>query len=173
MKNTLVFIFIWIATMQLSQAQYKTFIKTNILNIPITPSIHLEQQIGAKSSLQLDFHRAKFTFISLNNLLNTAITFRKYIGKSSDLQGLYVGPAIGMQYDYKQGGYVDSIYLIGNGYLGAGGKFGWQKTVFSDRLVLDANLGIITKSFAFRNFQYDFKDVELRAMVGFGFKISK
>lgn len=174
MKKLLLFLTICTCTVYTVQAQHSTYIKTNILNLPIVPSLHIEQQIGKQSSLQLDFHRANFVFISETSLLNAALSYRKYLGKPKGLNGFYTGPSLTFHHNYLATEYIDSVTMLkGNSYIGAGGKFGFQKTFSKDRFVLDTNMGIVVHLAQTKDFEYFNRDTELRAMIGFGYRIRK
>jgi hypothetical protein len=156
------------------KAQYTTFVKTNVLNLPFVPSIHVEQQVKKNASLQLDVHYAKFVAIGNNEFLNMAITYRKYFSKQPILNGLYTGPSLTLHHNVLATEFIDSVTTLrGNTYLGAGGKLGYQKLFAKQRWCFDVNLGALMHLIQTKEFTYFNRKIEVRAMLGIGYRIHK
>jgi Protein of unknown function (DUF3575) len=146
-------------------AQYQTIIKTNLLNIPFNPSLHIEQQIMKRSSIQLDAHYVTFNSINQNKFFNGALSIRRYNSRNiKPLEGFY--SAVGGSFHY-------NFLVKTNSYLGLGPKIGFQKKVLKDRLVLDSNVGFFYNVVQLDNFNNFLGTFEGRIMAGIGYLIRK
>jgi Protein of unknown function (DUF3575) len=118
-------------------------VKTNVFTWPFVPSLHLENQILPKSSLQLNFHYAKFTFISPEELLNVSLDFRRYFTKNEEdlMKGFYVSGGVNVHHNFLKAQVSDSGNFISQGItsIGPSIRFGYQ--LQKNRFVFDVGSG--------------------------------
>lgn len=154
------------------QREFNTLVKTNLLNAIMLPSVHVEQQIGLKSSLQLNLHRGSIVFISPNEWFNTSLNYRKYWTKKSHLNGFYTGIGITFYHNYLQSWY-DSIAhqdnVTGASYMGPEFRLGFQTQIKQSRWYWDTNLGYALPAISL-NKLYSSEDGQARLMLGIGYR---
>lgn len=171
LKNLLsILLVLMFGMMSAQDKQQKFIIKTNVLNLPIIPSLHLEFRMTEKSSLVLNLHRGKLVFFSENNWINASIDFRKYFSKKTNLTGLYIAPGISYNYDYEDVKLDDTGKIIKYGISSVGGivRIGYQFGL-NDHWVIDLGTGVVIAKEIEANYT-DVTNVQLRLMAGVGYK---
>lgn len=160
-----------------AQSNKQTIIKSNLLNIVMIPSIHIEQQIGTSSSLQANFHRGSIVFISPNEFIHTSIDYRKYVTKNKqpDLAGFYLSSGINLYHNYLGTKVDEHNTPIGNGVsnLGVQFKLGYQWIGKNKGLSFDIGTGILTDFYTFQNTQYNEKQTILRLNASLGYNLGR
>ncbi len=162
--------------MSFGQEMRKDFIvKTNVLTWPFVPSLHLEQQILHRSSLHFNFHYAKFTFISPEELLNTSLDFRHYFTRNeADLmKGFYVSGGVNVHHNFLKAVVGDSGEYIGQGVtsIGPSVRLGYQFQ--KKRFVFDMGTGGFLYLYYFQNSPYTNQDSQLWVNMSIGFRVNK
>lgn len=152
----------------------KTILKTNLLNIPIVPSLHLEQQIGASSSLQLNIHRGSLEFFGQNEWLDISINYRKYFGKNILLNRFYGAVGIASHYDLLQSRYNYGTQEIYKGDMSIGPeiRIGYQKQIKKSRWHFDTNIGAAFAYVPLLRFGNGY-DSQVKVFLGMGYQISQ
>lgn len=178
MRLPLICCLILISTITYSQQsskhirQFKGVIKTNVLNLFMIPSVHYEHRIADKSSILLNFHRGKITFITENNWLNAAVEFRKYFSKknSDTLWGWYLSGGISYKYDYEDVilDDLDMIIKVGKPQLGIIARAGYQFGL-SDNFIMDLGAGLVAFS-DLHEYKRAPLEGEFRLMAGVGYR---
>jgi hypothetical protein len=153
----------------------QTIIKTNILNIPLIPSLHLERQVTNKISLQANFHRASFVFINQTDLLNASIDARYYFKKQEEakLKGFFASLGVGINHRYNTGRWIDSNY-ISSGFSKLGlpqTKLGYQYQSANKRFVFDTSIGLVLFPIALQRNDLFYVEYEYRANIGVGWRL--
>jgi Protein of unknown function (DUF3575) len=153
-------------------AQKQTIVKTNLLNLPIIPSIHVEQQITNSLSLQFNFHRGRLVFFNESNWLNTSLELKHYFnGKyEGQLRGLYLSLAPNFYNEIDS--YTD---VLGNsrnlGSLGAMGKVGGQFRLKDSRFYIDVGIGLLYNFYKIDNDLNEPNNVQMRANISAGYQL--
>ena len=157
-------------TVAAQDKQQRFIIKTNTLNLPIIPSLHLECRIADKSSFVLNFHRGRLVFINENNWINVSIDFKKYFSKKTNLTGFYLSPGIAYNYDYDDVKLDDAGNVVNYGISSVGGivRLGYQFGLI-DHWILDLGTGLVIDKEIETNYN-DMVNAEMRFMVGVGYK---
>jgi len=150
----------------------KTIIKTNVLNFVMLPSLHLEQQMGVSTSLQLNFHRGSIVIISPNEFVNASLNFRKYFKRMADLNKFY--GAVGVSYhdnllQVRYNNQTQQTYK-GNKSIGPELRLGFQNNIKNSRWYFDANIGASLPFAPIQPFGYG-EDLQARVFIGFGFRL--
>lgn len=151
--------------------QQKVIIKTNVLNLPIIPSIHLEYRIAEKSSIVLNFHRGHLVFFNESNWINASIDFKKYFSRKTNLTGFYLSPGFAYNYNYNDVKLDSAGNVIKFGISSIGGivRIGYQFGL-SDHWIIDLGTGVVIDKEVENNYE-DVVNAELRIMLGVGFKL--
>jgi hypothetical protein len=153
----------------------QTIIKTNILNIPLIPSLHIERQVTNKISLQANFHRASFVFINQTDLLNASIDARYYFKKQEEtkLKGFFASLGVGINHRYNTSRQVDSTYIQGGRTLLGipQTKLGYQWQSANRRFVFDTSIGIIAFPLSLQRDDNFYLEFEYRANIGVGWRL--
>jgi hypothetical protein len=160
---------------QIKSESNQTIIKTNILNILLIPSLHLERQITNKISLQANFHRASFVFISKTDLLNASIDARYYFKKQEEakLKGFFASLGAGINHRYNTGRWIDSNY-VSSGFSKLGlpqTKLGYQYQSTNKRFVFDTSIGLVLFPIALQRNDLFYIEYEYRANIGVGWRL--
>jgi hypothetical protein len=159
-----------------TNANFKqTILKTNVLNILLIPSIHIEQQISNKISLQANFHRSKFVLISKVDLLNASIDAKYYFKKKEEtrLKGAFISMGVAINHRYNASRFVDSVSISG-GITRLGipqSKLGYQWQSSNHRFIFDTSLGIVALPYSFQKNDYFELAFEYRANIGLGWRL--
>jgi len=156
--------------MTAQESDQKFIIKTNVLNLVIIPSVHIEFRIADKSSVVLNFHRGKLVFFNENNWINASIDYKKYFSKKTNLTGFYLSPGIAYNYDYDDVKLDEVGNVIKYGISSIGGivRIGYQFGL-NDRWIIDLGTGLVID----KEIEPDYNDMvnaELRLMAGVGYK---
>jgi hypothetical protein len=156
----------------------QTIVKTNVLNVLLIPSGHLEQQVYKRLSLQGNFHRARVNFIGLSHYLNASVDARYYIltpklkNNPHALQGLY--PALGMQvhHDYQGVSTVGGISTYdGTTEYGPQVKLGYQYQSPQSRFVVDLHIGLAAMVGQLQKTDTYYPDSEGRIGLSIGYRL--
>jgi len=157
-------------TMSAQDKKQKFIIKSNVLNLIMIPSVHLEFRIADKSSVVLNFHRGKLVFISENNWINVSIDIKKYFSKKTNLTGFYLSPGIAYNYDYDDVKLDDAGNVVNYGISCIGGivRLGYQFGL-NDHWIIDLGTGLVIDKEIEANYN-DMVNAELKLMAGVGYK---
>ncbi len=151
---------------------YKMAVKTNILNILIIPSLHVEYRITKKSSVVANFHRGNLVFFTENNWLNTTLDYRRYFAKSTSdaLRGFYLSGGFAYHYDYDDVILDDMDQVVKTGKSKIGGVFrtGYQFGL-SKHFLMDLGVGLAILSDV-HEYRKDPVEAEGRLMAGIGYR---
>lgn len=183
MKNKIKFFLVFFAFVSWSQHSFSqrhiksTIIKTNILNLIMLPSLHVEQQISKRGSLQLNLHRASLVFISENEVFNGSVDYRHYFFQNSKntLKGFYLSPGVNIfhNYLYWKTDAKSNLTTQGISQLGLQFKTGYQWLWFQDRMSLDIGTGgvadIVTLQ---KDFGGDQRNKTWRFNISFGLNLT-
>jgi Protein of unknown function (DUF3575) len=153
-------------------AQKQTIVKTNLLNLPIIPSIHIEQQISTHLSIQFNFHRGRLVFFNESNWLNTSLELKHYFNGKYDgqLKGLYLSLAPNFYNEINA--YSDTLGNYRNlGSLGAMGKVGGQFQLKDSRFCVDVGVGLLYNFYKIDNDLNEPNNVQMRANVSVGYRL--
>lgn len=150
--------------------QQKFIIKTNVLNLLIIPSIHMEYRMTNKSSVLVNFHRGRLVFFNESNWVNASIDIRKYFSKKTNLTGFYLSPGVAYNYDYEDAKLdgVGNVIKYGISSIGGIVRIGYQFGL-NDHLILDLGTGLVMDQEIESNYT-DKVNAELRLMAGMGYK---
>jgi hypothetical protein len=171
LKHLILSIFVLYSTSMTAQKNDQKFIiKTNVLNLVIIPSVHVEFRIADKSSVVLNFHRGKLVFFSENNWINASIDYKKYFSRKTNLTGFYFSPGIAYNYDYDDVKLDDTGNMVKYGISSVGGivRLGYQFGL-NDHFIIDLGTGLVID----KEIEPDYNDMvnaELRLMAGVGYK---
>ncbi len=171
LKNMLLIVFLMLSLMISAQDKKQNIVvKTNVLNLPIIPSVHLEFRMFDKSSLVLNFHRGRLVFFNENNWINASIEFRKYFYKKTNLTGFYFSPGLAYNYDYDDVKLDDAGNIIKYGISKLGGivRVGYQFGI-NDNWIIDLGGGIVIDKEIEPNYD-DIATAQIRLMAGIGYK---
>ena len=171
LKNLILTVLVFMSvTVAAQDKQQRFIIKTNTLNLPIIPSLHLECRIADKSSFVLNFHRGRLVFINENNWINVSIDFKKYFSKKTNLTGFYLSPGIAYNYDYDDVKLDDAGNVVKYGISSVGGivRLGYQFGLI-DHWIIDLGTGLVIDKEIETNYN-DMVNAEMRFMVGVGYK---
>ncbi len=153
----------------------QTIVKTNAFNILLIPSIHLEQGLSHKHSLQLNLHRGSFTFFSKRDWFNASLDYRYYPANYKDraLSGFYLSPGIHYNYEYNEPiiGENQEIISYGRPNLGVVGRIGYQTVFKNMRWSLDLGIGLAAYLIYLKKAQNSNAEAEFRMMAGIGYRI--
>lgn len=158
------------------QALRNDFIaKTNVFTWLFVPSLHLEQQILPKSSLQLNFHYAKFTFISPEELLNTSLDFRRYFTKNEEglMKGFYVSGGVNVHHNFLKAQVSDSGEYISTGITSIGPSLRLGYQFQKKRFVFDLGSGGFLYLYYFQKSPNNSQDAQLWLNASIGFRLNK
>lgn len=152
------------------EKQQNFILKTNVLNLIIIPSLHLEFRIADKSSVVLNFHRGRLVFFNENNWINASIDYKKYFSRKTNLTGFYISPGIAYNYDYDDVKLDEVGNIIKYGISSVGGivRIGYQFGV-NDHFIMDLGSGVVFDKEIEANYE-DKTNAELRLMAGVGYK---
>ena len=150
--------------------QQKFIIKTNLLNLLIIPSVHLELRMTNKSSVLVNFHRGRLVFFNESKWVNASIDIRKYFSKKTNLTGFYLSPGVAYNYNYQDVKLDDAGNVLTYGISSVGGiiRIGYQFGL-NDHLILDLGTGLVIDKEVESNYE-DTANAELRLMAGIGYK---
>ncbi|HRI00312.1 MAG TPA: DUF3575 domain-containing protein [Saprospiraceae bacterium] len=152
----------------------QTIIKTNAMNIPLIPSLHIEQGFTKHISVQLNLHRGTITFLSKTDWFNGSLDLRFYIKnyKSRSLSGIYLAPGLHYNFDYNEPIILENQNIVRYGRSNIGPIFraGYQIVFANERWSLDLGLGLATKMIYLQKSLYSDFDSEFRAMAGLGYR---
>jgi Protein of unknown function (DUF3575) len=171
LKHLILTIILLSSILLTAQEKQQNFIlKTNVLNLIIIPSAHIEFRIADKSSIVLNFHRGRLVFFNENNWINASIDYKKYFSRKTNLTGFYLSPGIAYNYDYDEVKLDEVGNLIEYGISSIGGivRMGYQFGL-NDHFIIDLGTGIVID----KEVEADFEDqvnAELRLMAGVGYK---
>ena len=171
LKNLILTVLVFMSVMVAAQDKQQRFIvKTNALNLPIIPSLHLECRIADKSSVVLNFHRGRLVFFNENNWINASIDYKKYFSRKTNLTGFYFSPGIAYNYDYDDVKLDEAGNIIKYGISSVGGivRIGYQFGV-NDHFIIDLGTGVVFDKEIESNYE-DKTNAELRLMAGVGYK---
>ena len=152
------------------EKQQNFILKTNVLNLIIIPSVHLEFRIADKSSVVLNFHRGRLVFFNENNWINASIDYKKYFSRKTNLTGFYFSPGFAYNYDYDDVKLDEVGNIIKYGISSVGGivRIGYQFGV-NDHFIIDLGSGVVFDKEIESNYE-DKTNAELRLMAGVGYK---
>lgn len=160
----------------MAQVSKQTILKTNIFNLIMIPSVHLEQQISKSSSLQANFHRGSLVFISANEWIHTSLDYRKYFNKNKEahLKGFYIGSGINLYHNYLASRVDENGNFIGQGKsdLGIQCKTGYQWIGKKERLTFDLGTGFLVSFITLQKSYYKSSDVILRLNASIGYNLA-
>lgn len=171
LKNLILTVLVFMSVTVAAQDKQQRFIvKTNVLNLPIIPSLHLECRLADKSSFVLNFHRGNLVFFIENNWINVSIDFKKYFSKKTNLTGFYLSPGIAYNYDYDDVKLDDTGNVVKYGISSVGGivRLGYQFGL-NDHWIIDLGTGLVID----KEIEPDYNDMvnaEMRLMAGVGYK---
>ncbi len=171
LKHLILTIFLLSSIFLTAQEKQQNFIiKTNVLNLIIIPSLHLEFRIADKSSVVLNFHRGRLVFFNENNWINASIDYKKYFSRKTNLTGFYISPGIAYNYDYDDVKLDEVGNIIKYGISSVGGivRIGYQFGV-NDHFIIDLGTGVVFDKEIESNYE-DKTNAELRLMAGVGYK---
>lgn len=171
LKHLILTISLLLSIFLTAQEKQQNFIlKTNVLNLIIIPSVHLEFRIADKSSVVLNFHRGRLVFFNENNWINASIDYKKYFSRKTNLTGFYLSPGIAYNYDYDDVKLDEVGNVIKYGISSIGGivRIGYQFGV-SDHFIIDLGTGVVFDKEIESNYE-DKTNAELRLMAGVGYK---
>ena len=171
LKHLILTIFLLSSIFLTAQEKLQNFIlKTNVLNLIIIPSVHLEFRIADKSSVVLNFHRGRLVFFNENNWINASIDYKKYFSRKTNLTGFYISPGIAYNYDYDDVKLDEVGNIIKYGISSVGGivRIGYQFGV-NDHFIIDLGTGVVFDKEIESNYE-DKTNAELRLMAGVGYK---
>lgn len=156
--------------MTAQEKQQNFILKTNVLNLIMIPSAHLEFRIAEKSSVVLNFHRGSLVFINENNWINASIDYKKYFSRKTNLTGFYLSPGITYNYDYDDVKLDEAGNVIKYGISSIGGivRIGYQFGL-NDHFIIDLGTGLVIDKEIESNYA-DTANAELRLMAGVGYK---
>jgi len=151
---------------------YRIAVKTNILNILIIPSLHVEYRITKKSSVVANFHRGNLVFFTENNWLNATLDYRRYFTKSTSdaLRGFYLSGGFAYHYDYNDVILDDMDQVVKTGKSKIGGIFrsGYQFGL-TKHFLMDLGVGLAILSDV-HEYRRDPVEAEGRLMFGIGYR---
>ncbi|MBK6565097.1 MAG: DUF3575 domain-containing protein [Saprospiraceae bacterium] len=151
---------------------YKVAVKTNIFNLIIIPSLHVEYRITKKSSLVGNFHRGNIVFFTENNWLNATLDYRRYFARSTSdaLRGFYLSGGFAYHYDYDDVILDDMDQVVRTGKSKMGGVFrtGYQFGL-SKHFLMDLGVGLAILSDV-HEYQRDPVQAQGRLMAGIGYR---
>lgn len=153
-------------------AQKQTIVKTNLLNLPIIPSIHIEQQISNHLSLQFNFHRGRLVFFNESNWLNTSLELKHYFNGNynNQLKGIYLSLAPNLYNEINS--YTDASGNYRNlASLGAMGKLGGQFQLKDSRFYGDVGVGFVYNFYKIDNDYNEPNNVQMRANISVGYRL--
>lgn len=152
------------------EKQQNFILKSNVLNLIIIPSVHLEFRIADKASVVLNFHRGRLVFFNENNWINASIDYTKYFSRKTNLTGFYFSPGIAYNYDYDDVKLDEVGNIIKYGISSVGGivRIGYQFGV-NDHFIIDLGSGVVFDKEIESNYE-DKTNAELRLMAGVGYK---
>lgn len=157
---------------ELKSHRYRIAIKTNVFNILIIPSLHVEYRITKKSSVVANFHRGNLVFFTENNWLNATLDYRRYFAKSTSdaLRGFYLSGGFAYHYDYDDVILDDMDQVVKTGKSKIGGVFrtGYQFGL-SKHFLMDLGVGLAILSDV-HTYRRDPVEAEGRLMAGIGYR---
>jgi hypothetical protein len=161
---------------QKKEATPKVILKTNVLNALIIPSLHAECKLGQRTSIQANFHRARFVFFNENSSLALSAEARYYFSKvkASTLTGIYGAIGAGLFHDYLETRAIDSF---GNTQIGLTSlalpttRLGMQFAGKSARLYGDFGIGINYHAAPLQKDNLFNAEPQMRLMVAIGYRI--
>lgn len=151
---------------------YRVAVKTNVFNLLIIPSLHVEYRITKKSSVVANFHRGNLVFFTENNWLNATLDYRRYFAKSTSdaLRGFYLSGGFAYHYDYDDVILDDMDQVVKTGKSKIGGVFrtGYQFGL-SKHFLMDLGVGLAILS-DLHEYRRDPVEAEGRLMFGIGYR---
>ncbi|MBC7884170.1 MAG: DUF3575 domain-containing protein [Saprospiraceae bacterium] len=172
MLKKLILIVLGLTSVMISaqEKQQRFIIKTNVLNLPIIPSVHLEYRMSDNTSIVLNFHRGHLVFFNENNWINASIDFKKYFSNKTNLTGFYLSPGISYNYDYDDVKLDDAGNVLKYGISSMGGiiRIGYQFGI-NDHWIIDLGTGLVIDK-AIESDYTDRVNAQLRLMAGVGYK---
>ncbi len=147
-------------------------VKTNLLNIIMIPSFHLEYSLRPKHSLQFNFHRAQLTFLTREDWLNASLDWRYYLAKKKKpFNGFYLSTGLHANHDYNSY-FKDSTSQkpISQTNLGVQVKVGFQANFKNSNWYFDFGVG---SAFSLINLQNpeDINSPEMRLNISLGYRL--
>lgn len=153
-----------------------TIVKTNLLNIPMFPSFHIEQQFGLSEALQFNLHYGFFEPYAEDEWLNTSLDYRHFFKnvRIRKIKGFYLSSGLNIRHDFSTWRIDENGNFLKQGisHLGLQLKMGYQWMRFDDRFVFDIGGGGTADFLAIQKTTENLKAIFPRLNVSVGVNLS-